>query len=125
MISQAEFMRTFAKTREIASVSLPMTGELKTFIFANPEPLMGGWMACDGRALYVSRYPELFEALGYAFTAEDEFPDPNNPSEPSQRVAFRIPLIDSDQDQQGQIPIRHYIYTGSKQGLGSDGPRVQ
>ena len=83
---------------------------------------MEGWIACDGRALYTAAYPSLFGEIGYAFTGDDEFLDPNDPST---RVAFRIPLIDSVQDQQGQIPIRHYIYGGTKLGSGNDGPRVQ
>lgn len=36
----------------------------------NPEPM--GWLTCDGRALYISQYPELFETVGYLYGKGDK-----------------------------------------------------
>lgn len=40
---------------------------------ARPSPIEGsGWMLCDGRALEVSNYPELFAVLGYLYGGHGE-----------------------------------------------------
>lgn len=34
------------------------------------EPL--GWLKCDGREFYISKYPKLFEAIGYRYGGTDK-----------------------------------------------------
>lgn len=62
----------------IPAVSAYMVGEIKDLAY-QPNPMLSGWVACDGRSLSRTTYATLFAAIGttYGFTSATTFKVPD------------------------------------------------
>jgi len=50
-----------------------------------------GWMVCDGRQLYISMYPQLFQAIGFLYSQQNDPYQPGYNGTLPADAEFRIP----------------------------------